>query len=307
MRITKATAVVLVSAALSGAGALIAQKDESVTTGIREASWSPDGKRIAATWFDAIWTMTADGRDPKRLVPKSDTALSERDPDWLPDGKSIAFSGQSNSGFDLWIAPASGGAARRITSMPGDERWPSWTRDGRIVFSQRALKGEWHLYTVNADGTGEPNRLSPDGAAEWQARVSPDGARLAFVSDREPDANNDVDVWVRALPAKNASPTEKTTTVRVTRTAGDESHPVWASDNSRIAYAATRAGSLSVWVSNVPAADSTPPAAGQGGRGGRGFGGGAPGAAAPESTTVLASRHGGVPAWSPDGQTLLIA
>ena len=52
--------------------------------------------------------------------------------------------------------------------MPGDERWPSWTRDGRVVFSQRAPKGEWHLFAVNADSSGDPVRLSQEGAAEWQ-------------------------------------------------------------------------------------------------------------------------------------------
>src|SRR5262245_39445632 len=107
MRITKLVAVILACAAAFGsARALVAQKDESVTTGIREASWSPDGKRIAATWFDAIWTMTADGRDPKRLVPKPDNWIVERDPEWSPDGKSIAFSARTNGEFDLWIAPA---------------------------------------------------------------------------------------------------------------------------------------------------------------------------------------------------------
>jgi gamma-glutamyltranspeptidase len=310
MRITTPVVVVLAAcAAFGGASALVAQKDESVTTGIREASWSPDGKRIAATWFDAIWTMTADGRDPKRLVPKPDDWIGERDPDWSPDGKSIAFSARTHGEFDVWVAPASGGAARRITSMPGDERWPSWTRDGRIVFSQRAPKGEWRLYAASADGSGQPARLSPEGAAEWQARVSPDGARLAFISSREPDANNDVDVWVRALPAKDAAANTQTTAVRVTRAPGDESHPVWASDNARVAYAATRGGAPGVWVSSVPTPESAPPAGGPGaGRGGRGFGPGAPAApASPEPTTLLASRHGGVPAWSPDGQTLLIA
>ena len=43
--------------------------------------WSPDGKRLAATWFDAIWTMTAGRPDAKRLVTKPDDWISERDPD----------------------------------------------------------------------------------------------------------------------------------------------------------------------------------------------------------------------------------
>ena len=40
-----------------------------ITNGPNFPAWSPDGKRIAVTWFDAIWTMTPDGNDAKRLVP----------------------------------------------------------------------------------------------------------------------------------------------------------------------------------------------------------------------------------------------
>jgi hypothetical protein len=32
-----------------------ATEPAAITTGVREAAWSPDGRRIAVTWFDAIW------------------------------------------------------------------------------------------------------------------------------------------------------------------------------------------------------------------------------------------------------------
>src|SRR6185436_20219360 len=76
------------------------QEPTTVTTGVREAAWSPDGKRIAATWYDAIWTMGPDGKDPKRLVPVAQGWAAERDPAWSPDGKSIAFSASTNGEFD---------------------------------------------------------------------------------------------------------------------------------------------------------------------------------------------------------------
>ena len=277
----------------------------SVTTGVREAAWSPDGKRLAVTWFEAIWTMTPEGKDPKR-VAKPGGWIVERDPAWSPDGKSIAFSANVGGQYDVWIAPAGGGAARRLTSAPGDERWPSWTRDGRIVFSHRPAGGPWQLSVLKADGSSPPVKLSPDGAAEWHGRVSPDGRLLAFVSAREPEANNDSDIWVRELPG--ASPGNERI-VRVTRTPGDESHPAWASDNARVAYAAARGGPLAIWVSVVPPLDGPVQAGGRGGgRGGAGRGGPAgPQTAAPDGSVVLASRHGGVPAWSPDGQMLAIA
>jgi gamma-glutamyltranspeptidase / glutathione hydrolase len=58
-------------------------------------------------------------------------------------------------------------------------------------------------------------------------------------------------------------------------------------------------------VSSVPSFDA-PAAPTATGRGGRGFGGAAQ-AQSPPDASALASRHGGVPAWSPDGQFLAIS
>ena len=270
-------------------------------TGVREAAWSPDGKRLAVSWFDVIWTMTPDGKDAKRIVSPAGEWISERDPAWSPDGQSIAFSAEHAGEFDLWMAPAKGGAAKRVTSMPGDERWPSWTRDNRLVFSHRAPKGAWQLFVTAADGSAaQPAKLTPDDGEEWQGSVSPNGKLVAFVSSRDPQAGDESDIWVRDLASNTAEPR----TTRVTSTPGPESHPAWAPDNARIAYTVERGAQSAVWVAALPSSEA--PTGRGGGRrgGGPGDGGGAGIIAEPP---VLASRHAGVPAWSPDGQTLVVA
>ena len=271
----------------------------SVAAGVREAAWAPDGKRIAVSRYDAIWTMAPDGRDARRLVTRPGEWIAERDPVWSPDGRTIAFAARTNGEFDLWTAPASGGTAERVAALAGDERWPSWTRQGDLVFSHRASPRDgWQLMRLSTGGKGAATPITPAGASEWQGRVSPDGKLLVFISDRDREAGNDTDVWVREL--------EGTRSARVTRTAGDETHPAWADDNARVAYAAARSGLFGVWVTPLPAwQNAESPEAGRGGRGARGGGRGTPGS--PAALDVLASRHGGVPAWSPDGETLLIA
>lgn len=268
-------------------------------SGIREAAWSPDGRRLAATWFDAIWTMRPDGGDRRRLVTRPGDWASERDPAWSPDGREVAFAASANGEFDVWIAPAGGGAARRVTAAPGDERWPSWTRDGRLVVSHRRGASGWALYAVAAvsESSASLEKLTPDDEAEWQGRVSPDGSRVVFVSTRDRAPGDDSDLFVRSLAGGDER--------RITTGGGVESHPAWDPDGARVAYALVRGGSVSVWVSAAREPDGAA-APGGGGRGGRGARGGGRGAA-PAEDTVLASRHGGVPAWSPDGEWLAIS
>jgi gamma-glutamyltranspeptidase len=270
---------------------------------VREASWSPDSKRLAVSWFDVVWTMSPDGKDARRLVSPAGDWISERDPAWSPDGQSIAFAAEHGGEFDLWIAPAKGGAAKRVTSMPGDERWPSWTRDNRLVFSHREPKGAWQLFVMASDGSSaEQTKLTPDDSEEWQGSVSPNGKLVAFVSSRDPQAGDEADIWVRELGSKAGTEARAT---RVTSSAGIESHPAWAPDNARIAYTLERGTQSAVWVAALPSPEAS---AGRGGGGRRGGGAGdGGGAATVTGPPVLASRHAGVPAWSPDGQTLVVA
>jgi gamma-glutamyltranspeptidase/glutathione hydrolase len=276
-------------------------------TGMRDPAFAPDGKRIAVSWLEALWTMTPDGRDQKRLVTTTGAWVSERDPAWSPDGRQVAFAADSDGAFDLFVVPAGGGAAKKVTTLPGDERWPSWTRDGRLLFSHRAPGGGWRLQLVPADGSSAPSAFTPDDNVEWQGRVSADGRRVVFVSDRDLEPGDSADVFVRGL-------TTGSPVTRVTRGGGEERWPAWAPDNTRVSFAAARQGQgTGVWVAEVAAADtSTPgapdaaPAEGRGagragGQGGRG------GGAAQALLAQLASRHSGVAAWSPDAEVLLIA
>src|SRR5687767_4226558 len=240
-------------------------------SGMRDPAFSPDGKRIAVSWLEAVWTMTPEGRDEKPVVTTRGEWVSERDPTWSPDGKSIAFAADTAGAYDLYVAPASGGAARKVTSLAGDERWPSWTRDGRLVFSHRPSGGRWQVHAIAADGTGTPVKLTRDAASEWQAQVSPDGRHLVFMSDRELEPGDEADVFVRELVGE--SPRE----VRVTRGGGLERFPAWAPDNTRVSYLASRQGlGTGTFVSELPAA--APDGAAEPAQPGRAGGPGGPGA-----------------------------
>ena len=85
---------------------------------------------------------------------------------------------------DLWLVPAEGGDARRITNDPGREGWAKFSPDGRMIAFTGEYDGDLDVYVMNAEG-GVPRRLtyhpSPDLVVGW----FPDGQNVLFRSRRE--------------------------------------------------------------------------------------------------------------------------
>lgn len=306
----------LVAAGHVGLGA---QPGPAEIVGAQDPAWAPDGKRVAVSSLDTIWTLAPDGRQATPLVA---TALSgvEREPSWSPDGTRIAFAADRGTGFDIFVATVRDGVVTPVTGLAGDERWPSWTPDGRLVFAGRAPRGrrvtadpgaQWDLF-VTRQVTGSPAWQSPAVLTatpddETYPRVSPDGTLVAFVSDR--GAEDDIDVWVMPLPESSATPvplgaatarprpaaaSEAPRPTRVVRAVGLESHLAWAPDSTRLAYHGVRGGVGAVWVAAVelPQTEGTTPPRSR---------------PKPTAPPQLVSRRAGAPAWSPDGRTLLVA
>jgi gamma-glutamyltranspeptidase len=303
----------------AGHVALEAQPAGTAFVGAQDPAWAPDGKRVAVSALDTIWTLAPDGRQPAPLVSGVLPGV-ERDPAWSPDGTRIAFAADRGTGFDIFVAGVRDGTVTPVTASPADERWPSWTPDGRLVFAARAPRGDrhgadpgaqWDLFiarpVAGSPAWQAPVALTETADNETYPRVSPTGALVAFISNRS--ADDDVDLWVMPLPtaseafvalgARPATPRSETALApprptRVVRAAGIESHPAWAPDGTRLAFHAVRGGVGAVWVASVdlPQTEGTTPPRAR---------------PKPVAPPHLVSRRTGAPAWSPDGTTLLVA
>ncbi len=91
-------------------------------------------------------------------------------------GDTIVFAAEG----DLWRVPASGGAATRLTTHPGDEAYPAFSPDGKWIAFSGSYEGPTDVYVMPADG-GLPKRLTYEGGARvvgW----TPDGRVLYTTS-----------------------------------------------------------------------------------------------------------------------------
>ncbi len=228
-----------------------------------DPSWSPDGEQIAFVsdrdghphvipgWFTyEIYVMDADGGNQRKLT---NSPADDRDPSWSPDGKRITFMSMRDGHvidfaptYEIYIMDVDGGNPQNLTNNPSDDRYPSWSPDGkRIVFvSERPghFRGEagitTEIYVMDADG-GNQQKLTENRQTDWFPSWSPDGERIAYASDRKGDFEN-FDIYVMDADGGNQQ--------KLTNHRDYDWMPSWSPDSERIAFMSEMDGNSEIYV-----------------------------------------------------------
>jgi len=177
--------------------------------------WSPDGKEIAFISNGQVYVMDANGLlDNEGLEPTKITegVIYNEKLTWLPDGKRIA----AIDFWDVYLIDVDSKKSTKISDVPQ----PFLSVDGKKVAFTCNFTDEWRgasteICTINADGSGK-TRLTKTKAVNTNPTWSPDGQKIAFISDR--DGSSEVYVM-------NADGSEPT---RLTNNTEAESYPVWS-------------------------------------------------------------------------------
>jgi WD40-like Beta Propeller Repeat len=131
-------------------------------------AWSPDGTGLVFTRYgcqNGVFAVDADGSELRELVPlvEFEPAVYPR---WSPDGSRVLFNAATHlpnwsfQNLDAYTVDVytvrPDGTDLQVLTDDGDSVWPTWTRDGRIVFV-RWIKGP-------GDGAGDLWEMDADGA-----------------------------------------------------------------------------------------------------------------------------------------------
>jgi dipeptidyl aminopeptidase/acylaminoacyl peptidase len=194
-------------------------------------------------------------------------------PRWAPDGRRLAFMGQSPEGAGLMVSEADGSGARFLAPVQGTNHpLPSagesvaWAPDGRRIAYVSATPGpesadangdpmvitrylykptagegstrfndnrRTHLFVVDV-GTRQVAQLTEGTAYEHSIDWAPAGDDIVFVSNREADPDKTFNYDVFTVSSRTKQ------VRRLTSSRSAEYSPVWSPDGTRLAFAGTR-------------------------------------------------------------------
>jgi Tol biopolymer transport system component len=204
--------------------------------------WSPDGGRIAFQTYvlpqgiHDVYLMNADGSHPHPL--RSNNSDIRQGLSWSPNGKQLAYYAPTRykGGSDIYVMNVDGSDIHNITDDSLANLNPAWSPDGQQLAFTSFEDNNWEIYVTEIGPQpvtlvvqrSRFHRLTYNNTNDFKPTWSPDGQKLAFVSERD----GNMEIYLMDADGSHIR--------RLTYDAAADSSPNWSSDGSEIVFVSNR-------------------------------------------------------------------
>jgi dipeptidyl aminopeptidase/acylaminoacyl peptidase len=223
-----------------------ARKLTDAPNGVEQFAWRPNGQEIAY--------VTSDEPENKKEIEKHNDAFEVGDNDYLATGPETPS--------HLWMAPAEGGKARRLTSgawslaksaPPSSPASPiNWSPDGKLILFTRQEHPQFGdadqttLQIIDAE-SGAIRKVTTHEKFESFGLFSPDGSRIAYWYPRDADTNNENEIFVTQTSGGDGASATKAIDHNIARV-------IWMPDNNSLLLGGHDGTQTSMWLQPLNAA-----------------------------------------------------
>ncbi len=197
--------------------------------GYNAPALSPDEKKVAVTRSDTqtgvapdIWLIDLERGAQIRLTtdPAGDCC-----PFWSPSGDRIAFLSTRNGATGIYQKQSNGTSPEEPFVSSAELKYPGhWSPNGQfIIYSQLNPKTNSDLYLLSLGDERKPTALLQTTFIEAQARFSPNGRWIAYISNE----TGQFEVYVESFPVTGA---------KLAISIGGGSQPQWRADGKELYY-----------------------------------------------------------------------
>lgn len=207
-------------------------------------SFSPDGKRLAATKLDSlnqqsgIYTNDLQTGEKTQITMPAAPAV-DHTPRFSPDGANLAFIRHFSSfRREVFVVSAAGGEPRQITSDAVRIYGMAWNFDSRsLFFTSFRSANQVNLWQIAAESSAVPRMIATGDKNLQSVAISPDGRLIAYTEEVA-----DENIW----EIGNGQPARPL--IRSTRADHSRQFPP---DGKRIVFASDRTGNYGIWLADA--------------------------------------------------------
>ena len=211
--------------------------------------WSPDGSRIVFQNIERTkFNVRVADVAQRKLSWVTNDLFNNLNPVWSQSGKFIYFSSDRGGGYNVWrvrVSPESAlaGSPQQLTTGAGQDVELAISSDGKrmalSILKQNADVWKLPVSPQTGKPSGPPQEVITTTREDSRASWSPDGAMIAFNSDRSGEMN----IWLYSIAGG--------LTRQLTKGAGGDFQANWSPNGKRIVFFSSRGGNADIWSADV--------------------------------------------------------